>query len=95
MTDSQKKNITRRRWRWGETRYELSVRGNEIFVDTFPTNLTEMRKIMPNYGYASFGYVRRFKTEEEAEKFLKEIKPKEFISIESLGFEATTELIVN
>ena len=67
MTDSQKKNITRRRWRWGETRYELSVRGNEIFVDTFPTNLTEMRKIMPNYGYASFGYVRRFKTEEEAE----------------------------
>ena len=95
MSDSQKKHILRRRWRWGETRYELSVRGDEIFVDTFPANLKEMRKFWRHYGYISTRYIRSFENDEVAERFAKEINPAKFDSLESLGFEAATELIVN
>ena len=95
MNHSQKKHITRRRWRRGETRYELSVRGDKIFVDTFPANLTEMKKIWRNYGYLSIRYIRSFENDEIAERFVEEINPAKFDSLESLGFEVETELIVN
>ena len=93
MDSIRKKKITRRRWRHGDARYELAVRGSEITIDTNPANLKEMQNSFSRVGYHSTGCSRRFNTPEEAEKFAKELNPKEFKTLEGLGFEDFTELI--
>ena len=93
MDSIRKKKITRRRWRHGDTRYELAVRGSEITIDTYPANLKEMQNSFSRVGYHSTGCSRRFNAPEEAEKFAKELNPKEFKTLEGLGCEDFTERI--
>ena len=93
MDSIRKKKITRRRWRHGDIRYELAVRSSEITIDTYPANLKEMQNSFSRVGYHSTGCSRRFNAPEEAEKFAKELNPKEFKTLEGLGFEDFTELI--
>ena len=85
--------ITRRRWRHGETRYELAVRGSEVVINTFPSNLREMNSRF--FGYTSIGCRRSFDTPEEAKNFVKKLNPREFQTLEGLGFKDFTELIIN
>ncbi|MEK9640269.1 MAG: hypothetical protein VW299_05950 [Alphaproteobacteria bacterium] len=87
------KKIIRRRWRQGDTRYELAVEGSEVTIDTYPANLKKMQNRFSRVGYHSTGCSRRFNKPEEAEKFAKELNPKEFKTLEGLGFEDFTELI--
>ena len=85
--------ITRRRWRQDETRYEMAVESSKVTINTYPANLKQMQKSFSRVGYHSTGCSRRFNTPEEAEKFAKELNPKEFKTLEGIGFEDFTELI--
>jgi hypothetical protein len=93
MDSIRKKQIIRRRWRHNDTRYDLAVKGSEVTVDTYPANLREMQNSFSRIGYTSTGCRRGFDTPEEAMKFAKGLNPKEFQTLEELGFEDFTELI--
>ena len=93
MDGIKKKQITRRRWRHDDTRYELAVKGSKVTIDTYPANLKKTQDAFSRVGYHSIGCSRKFNTPEEAEKFAKELNTKEFQTLEGLGFEDFTELI--
>ena len=93
MDGIKKKQISRRRWRYNDTRYELAVKGSKVTVDTYPSNLKERQNSFYRVGYHSIGCIRRFDTPEEAEKFAKELNPMDFKTLEELGFEDFTEMI--